>query len=121
MAKKSRNKARLHRHKRVRKNVYGTADRPRLNVFRSIAQISAQIIDDDKGITLAASSSIDHDIRKQISKLSKTEQATAVGKLIAQRAKEKKIKEVVFDRGGYRYTGRVKALAEAAREKGLVF
>lgn len=121
MAKKSRNKARLHRHKRVRKNVYGTADRPRLNVFRSIAQISAQIIDDDKGITLAASSSIDHDIRKQISKLSKTEQATAVGKLIAQRAKEKKIKEVVFDRGGYRYTGRVKALAEAAREEGLVF
>jgi len=100
MAKKTRNKARLHRHKRVRKNVYGTADRPRLNVFRSLTQISAQIIDDDKGATLVASSSIDHDIRKKISKLSKTEQATEVGKLLAQRAKEKKVKEVVFDRGG---------------------
>ena len=100
MSKKSRNQARLHRHKRVRKNVYGTAEKPRLNVFRSLAQISAQIIDDDKGITLAASSSIDHEIKKQIAKLNKTEQAVAVGKLIAQRAKEKKVKEVVFDRGG---------------------
>lgn len=121
MAKKTRNEARLHRHRRVRKNIYGTAKKPRLNVFRSLTQISAQIIDDDKGITLVASSSIDHELKKQIVKLSKTEQATAVGKLLAQRAKEKKVKVVVFDRGGYRYTGRVKALADAAREEGLVF
>ncbi len=121
MGKKSRNQARLHRHKRVRKKIRGTAARPRLNVFRSLSQISAQIIDDDKGITLAASSSIDQTLRKDLQKLNKTEQATAVGKLLAQRAKEKKIKEVVFDRGGYRFTGRVKALADAAREEGLDF
>lgn len=121
MGKKSRNEARLHRHKRVRKKIYGTGDRPRLNVFRSLSQISAQIIDDDKGITLVSSSSIDQSLRKDVAKLSKTDQATAVGKLLAQRAKDKNINEVVFDRGGYRYTGRVKALAEAAREEGLIF
>lgn len=121
MAKKSRNEARLHRHKRVRKKINGTAIKPRLCVFRSLSQISAQIIDDDKGITLASSSSIDKDLRKKVSKLNKSEQASAVGKLIAQRAKEKKVKEVVFDRGGYRYMGRVKALADAAREEGLIF
>jgi large subunit ribosomal protein L18 len=121
MAKKSRNKARLHRHKRVRKNISGTADRPRLCVFRSLTQISGQIIDDDKGVTIVSSSSIDKELRKKVEKLKKTEQASEVGKLLAQRAKEKKIKEVVFDRGGYRYTGRVKALADAAREEGLVF
>jgi len=121
MAKKSRNKARIHRHKRVRKNVYGTAERPRLCVYRSLAQISAQIIDDDKGITLTSCSSIDHELRANMAKLTKTEQAAAVGKLLAQRAKDKKVKEVVFDRGGFRYTGRVQALADAAREEGLVF
>jgi large subunit ribosomal protein L18 len=121
MGNKTRNEARLHRHQRVRKKIYGTAARPRLNVFRSLSQISAQIIDDDKGMTLVSSSSIDHDLRKDILKLTKTEQAKAVGKLLAERAKEKKIKEVVFDRGGYRFTGRVKALADAAREDGLVF
>lgn len=121
MAKKSRNQARIHRHKRVRKNVYGTAEKPRLSVYRSLAQISAQIIDDDKGVTLVSSSSIDKELREQVAKLTKTEQASAVGKLIAQRAKDKKVKEVVFDRGGFRYTGRVKALADAAREEGLVF
>jgi len=121
MAKKSRNKARLHRHKRVRKNISGTANRPRLCVFRSLSQISAQIIDDKKGVTIVSSSSIDKDLRKKVEKLKKTEQASEVGRLLAQRAIEKKVKEVVFDRGGYRYTGRVKALADAAREEGLVF
>jgi large subunit ribosomal protein L18 len=121
MSKKSRNEARLHRHKRVRKNIRGTAEKPRLNVFRSLSQISAQIIDDDKEVTLVSSSSIDHELRKKIAKLNKTEQASAVGKLLAQRAKEKQVNKVVFDRGGYRYMGRVKALAEAAREEGLIF
>ncbi|MCD6577194.1 MAG: 50S ribosomal protein L18 [Anaerolineaceae bacterium] len=121
MSKKSRNEARLHRHKRVRKNIHGTAEKPRLNVFRSLSHISGQIIDDDKQVTLVSSSSIDHELRKKVEKLNKTEQASAVGKLLAQRAKEKQIKEVVFDRGGYRYMGRVKALAEAAREEGLIF
>jgi len=121
MGKKSRNQARLHRHKRVRKKIYGTAERPRLNVFRSLSNISAQIIDDDKGVTLVSSSSLDHALRSDMSKLNKTEQAKAVGKLLAERAKEKKIETVVFDRGGYRYTGRVKALADAAKEDGLVF
>ena len=121
MGKKSRNQARIHRHQRVRKKIYGTAQKPRLNVFRSLSQISAQIIDDDKGVTLVSSSSIDHSLRKDVAKLTKTEQAKAVGKLLAERAKDKKITEVVFDRGGYRYTGRVKALADAAREEGLVF
>jgi len=121
MGKKSRNEARLHRHRRVRKKISGTADRPRLSVFRSLTQISAQIIDDDKGVTLTAASSIDKELRKKVAKMSKTEQAVEVGKLLAQRAKDKKVKEVVFDRGGYRYIGRVKALADAAREEGLVF
>jgi large subunit ribosomal protein L18 len=121
MARKSRNKARLHRHKRVRKNIFGVADKPRLCVFRSLNDIYAQIIDDEKGVTLVASSSIDHDLRKKVVKLSKTEQAVAVGKNLAERAKAKKITQVVFDRGGYQYMGRVKALADAAREAGLKF
>jgi len=121
MAKKSRNKARLHRHKRIRKKIYGTAEKPRLNVFRSISQISAQIINDDKSETIVSSSSIDHELREKLGKLTKTEQAAEVGKLLARRAKTKNVEEVVFDRGGYRFTGRVKALAEAAREEGLLF
>ncbi len=121
MANVSRNKARIHRHQRVRKNIYGVADKPRLCVYRSLNDIYAQIIDDEKGITLVSSSSIDHELRAQVEKLTKTEQAVAVGKSIAERAKEKKISTVVFDRGGYQYMGRVKALAEAAREAGLKF
>jgi large subunit ribosomal protein L18 len=121
MAKKSRNEARIHRHKRVRKTVFGVADRPRLCVYRSLNDIYAQIIDDEKGTTLVASSSIDHDLKTKVQKLSKTEQAVEVGKNIAERAKAKKITEVVFDRGGYQYIGRVKALADAAREAGLKF
>jgi large subunit ribosomal protein L18 len=121
MANVSRNKARIHRHQRVRKNIFGVAGKPRLCVYRSLNDIYAQIIDDEKGITLVSSSSIDHELRKQVEKLNKTEKAVAVGKNIAERAKAIKISEVVFDRGGYQYMGRVKALADAAREAGLKF
>lgn len=121
MAKKSRNEARLKRHQRVRKNISGTAEIPRLCVYRSLVGIYAQIIDDQKGETLVSSSTIDAEIRKKINKMKKTEQAAEVGKLLGNRAKEKKIATVVFDRGGYQYFGRVKALADAAREAGLKF
>jgi large subunit ribosomal protein L18 len=121
MAKKSRSEARFRRHIRVRKQVSGTPEQPRLNVFRSLAEIYAQIIDDQAGATLVSASSLDHELRKNVSSLKKTEQATAVGKALAERAKAKGIRKVVFDRGGYRYIGRVKALAEAAREGGLDF
>ena len=105
---------------RVRSKVSGQASRPRLNVFRSAKHIYAQLIDDDAGSTLAAASSLDADIRTQ-GGLKKVEEASAVGKLLAQRAQEKQIKKVVFDRAGYRYHGRVKAVAEGAREGGLEF
>ena len=121
MAKKSRNEARLKRHKRIRKLISGTPERPRLNVFRSLEEIYAQIIDDEAMQTLIAASSIDHEIRAQMQGKTKTEQAKLVGVLLAQRAKEKGIEKVVFDRGGFKYIGRVKALAEAAREGGLEF
>jgi len=119
--KKSRNEARLKRHARVRKKISGTNERPRLNVYRSLAEIYAQVIDDTKGYTIVSASSIDHELRPNMDGLKKTEQAKLVGKLLAERAKEKGIEEVVFDRGGYKYTGRVKALADAAREGGLEF
>lgn len=122
MAKiKTRSAARLRRHVRVRKHVFGTSDKPRLNVFRSLTSIYAQIIDDNAGQTLVSASSIDHDLREKMEGLTKTEQAKLVGKAVADRAKEKGIETVVFDRGGYRYAGRIKALAEGARESGLVF
>ncbi len=121
MAKKSRNEARLKRHQRVRKKIFGTAQTPRLCVFRSLTDIYAQIIDDEKGITLVSSSSIDNELREKVSKMKKLEQATEVGKLLGERAKSHKITTVVFDRGGYQYMGRVKALADGARESGLMF
>lgn len=121
MAKKSRNQARLHRHQRVRKKVSGTTERPRLCVFRSLSEIYAQIIDDDRGITLVSASSLDSEIKGIQDKKSKTELAAAVGKLLADRAKSAKITQVVFDRGGYQFIGRVKALADSAREAGLDF
>lgn len=121
MANKNRSIARERRHIRVRKKVTGTTDRPRLNVFRSLAEIYAQIIDDQLGRTIASASSLDHELRGKMSGLKKAEQAAAVGKALAERAKAKGIKQVVFDRGGYRYIGRVKALADAAREGGLDF
>ncbi len=120
-AKKSRSVARQRRHQRVRKKVFGTPQRPRLNVFRSVAEIYAQVIDDEAGRTLVAASSIDHELREQMAGLKKTEQARLVGKTLAMRAKSKGITGVVFDRGGFRYIGRVKALADGAREAGLEF
>ncbi len=109
---------RLHRHKRVRGKVSGTPERPRLNVFRSETNIYAQIIDDTKGITLASASSLEKGFEGAGSNC---EAARKVGEAIAQRAKAKGIETVVFDRGGYLYHGRVKALAEGAREGGLQF
>ncbi|NLG98053.1 MAG: 50S ribosomal protein L18 [Chloroflexi bacterium] len=121
MAKLSRAESRIRRHRRVRKHIAGTAVRPRLNVFRSEAEIYAQVIDDQAGNTLAAASSIDHALREKVAGLTKTEQARLVGQLVAERAKSKGITEVVFDRGGFRYIGRVKALADGARQAGLKF
>ncbi len=112
---------RLRRHRRVRKKVFGTPERPRLNVFRSHRYIYAQIIDDEHGHTLVAASSQEPAFRALGFEGTKTEQAREVGKLLAQRALEKGIRRVVFDRGGYKYHGRVKALAEGAREGGLEF
>jgi len=121
MANKTRSEARLRRHARVRKNLLGTDERPRLNVFRSLTDIYAQVIDDQAGRTLVSASSIDVDLRKKMKGLKKVEQAKLVGQALAERAKSKGISSVVFDRGGYRYIGRVKALADAAREGGLQF
>lgn len=118
---KSRTAARKRRHTRVRKQISGTLERPRLNVFRSVSEIYAQVIDDDAGQTLASASTIDHDLRAEIEGKSKTEQARMVGEALAERAKSKGIETVVFDRGGYRYSGRVKALADGARKGGLEF
>lgn len=116
-----RDKARQKRHQRVRVHVAGTPDRPRLNVFRSLRHISAQVIDDTQGVTLAAASTYDPEVRAQLAGQSKVEQAKLVGKVLAERAQKAGIRKVVFDRGGYRYHGRVKALAEASREGGLEF
>jgi len=118
---KSRSIARVRRHTRVRKHISGNAQRPRLNVFRSLAEIYAQVIDDESGQTLASASSIDHDLRVKMGSLKKSEQARLVGLTVAERAKTKGITKVVFDRGGYQYIGRIKALADGAREGGLDF
>ena len=117
--KVARNEVRKARHDRVRAKISGTAETPRLNVFRSNGNIFAQIIDDEKGTTLVSASSIDKDLK--LKNGGNIEAATKVGELLAKRAKESKIKTVVFDRGGYLYHGRVQALAEAARENGLEF
>jgi large subunit ribosomal protein L18 len=118
---KSRSESRERRHRRVRKNITGTPAMPRLNVFRSLAEIYAQLIDDEAGQTLVSASSVDHELRENMEGKKKSEQARIVGKAIAERAKVKGISKVVFDRGGYRYLGRVKALADGAREGGLEF
>lgn len=117
----SRKEARKRRQVRIRQTVIGTPERPRLNVFRSLEEIYAQVIDDEAGFTLASASTIDSELRVQVQGLKKSEQAKLVGKKLAERAQAKGIKRVVFDRGGYRYIGRVKALADAAREGGLDF
>jgi large subunit ribosomal protein L18 len=121
MAKNSRSIARVRRHARVRKNLQGTTDRPRLNVFRSLSGIYAQVIDDQAGRTLLSASTVDRDLREKVKGLKKSEQAKLVGQTLAERAKEKGIQSVVFDRGGYRYIGRIKAFADGAREGGLQF
>ena len=110
---------RIARHRRVREKVSGTSEYPRLNVFRSNKNIFAQIIDDEKGVTLVSASSIDKELKLENG--SNIEAATKVGQLLAKRAKEQKITKVIFDRGGYQYHGRVEALADAARENGLEF
>ena len=121
MNAKKKRLARERRHRRVRKKVFGTADRPRLNVYRSSKHIYAQVIDDTVGHTLAAASTVDVELRGDANGKTKSEQAELVGKLIAERAVDAGIKSVVFDRGGNQYHGRVKALASAAREAGLDF
>ncbi|MCC7363675.1 MAG: 50S ribosomal protein L18 [Dehalococcoidia bacterium] len=113
--------ARTRRHTRVRRKVSGTPARPRLNVFRSASHIYAQVIDDIAGVTLAAASDAEKDVEAATKGQNKTERARAVGKLVAERAKAKGVELVVFDRGGFKYHGRVQALADAAREAGLGF
>ena len=119
--KRTRAVARKRRHIRVRRNVIGTAERPRLNVFRSLGEIYVQVIDDDKGHTLVSASTLENGLKKKLKGKTKVEQAKLVGQAVADRAKKKGIKDVVFDRGGYKYIGRVSALADGARENGLKF
>lgn len=117
----NKNEARLARHSRVRKNLSGTPEMPRLNVYRSTTNIYAQIIDDVNGVTLVSASSLDKDLAKSLEGKTKKEQAGIVGGAVAKKATEKGLSKVVFDRGGYLYTGRIKELAESARNAGLVF
>lgn len=121
MADNSSLEARQRRHERIRRHLHGTAERPRLNVFRSLEHIYVQVIDDDLGNTLVAASTVDPELRDQLNGLNKSQQATRVGQLVARRALDQGLKKVVFDRGGYPYHGRVKALADGAREGGLEF
>lgn len=113
--------ARQRRHARTRARVAGTATRPRLCVFRSLNHMYAQVIDDSNGHTLVAASTLDPELKAELNGKTKTDKAGLVGSLIARRALDKGIKEAVFDRGGYKYHGRVKAVAEAARQQGLKF
>ncbi|MBR3099527.1 MAG: 50S ribosomal protein L18 [Clostridia bacterium] len=119
--KRDRNEVRVIRHARVRKKISGTPEMPRLSVYRSNKHIQAQIIDDTKGITLVSASTLDAAIKDQLADVDKKGAAKLVGKLIAERAVQAGIKSVVFDRGGYVYTGRVASVAEGAREAGLEF
>ena len=116
-----KNKERIVRHKRVRNKISGTKKCPRLNVYRSLNNIYAQIIDDERGVTLTACSTLDKEVAEKIKGKTKSEQAFVVGQVIGERAKALKIKEVVFDRGGFIYQGKIQALADAAREAGLEF
>ncbi len=116
-----KNEERLRRHTRARKKVSGTAEAPRLSVYRSLNHIYVQVIDDVKGVTLCSASTMEKEVKGAVKDLSKTEAAKVVGKKVAERAVAKGIKTVVFDRGGYLYTGRVQAVADGAREAGLNF
>ena len=120
-SKIDKNAVRKVRHHRQRKDLNGTSERPRLNVYRSTNHIYAQVIDDTPGNTLVAASTLDAEIKAELNEKTKTEASKLVGKLVGQRALEKGVKKVVFDRGGYLYTGRVAAVAEGAREAGLDF
>ena len=121
MGKRTRSDRRQRRHRSVRLKVQGSTERPRLNVFRSLSQIYAQVIDDSIGHTLASASTLDPDLKTKVEGISKVEQARVVGQALAERALGAGVSEVVFDRGGYQYHGRVKALAESARKAGLKF
>ncbi len=120
-ASKRKHKARERRHRRVRARVQGSSEQPRLCVYRSLTNIYAQLIDDGQGHTLVAASTIDRDLRAQVEDKSPIEAARMVGQLVGERARQAGVKRVVFDRGGYRYHGRVAALAEGARAAGLDF
>ena len=120
-SKIDKNAVRAARHYRQRRNINGTPERPRLNVYRSTNHIYAQVIDDVAGNTLVAASTLDAEVKALLADKSKVEQAALVGEIVAKRAKEKGVAKVVFDRGGYLYTGRVKALADGARKAGLDF
>ncbi|MCK9268139.1 MAG: 50S ribosomal protein L18 [Alkaliphilus sp.] len=119
--KESKNSRRLLRHKRVRNKIMGTPQRPRLNVYRSLTNIYAQLIDDTAGTTLVAASSLEGGIKDKVESTGNVESARLVGELVARKALQKGIEEVTFDRGGHIYHGRIKALAEGAREAGLKF
>ena len=119
ITKKDKNAIRKGRHQRIRNKIHGTAERPRMNVYRSLNNIYVQIIDDEKGVTCACASTLDADIKGQIEGKTKQEAAKLVGEVAAQRAINKGISEVVFDRGGYLYTGRVAQIADGARAAGL--
>lgn len=119
--KVNKNKKRQKRHMRMRNKIQGTPERPRLNVFRSSTNIYAQVIDDSQGFTIASASSKDKEITEKINGLNKTEAAKIVGQEVAKKAMEKGVETVIFDRGGYLYHGRVKSLADGARESGLKF
>ncbi|GMQ63258.1 50S ribosomal protein L18 [Vallitalea maricola] len=119
--KTSRTKVRVKKHRRIRNNIMGTSERPRLVVFRSDKHMYAQVIDDLTGHTLAAASTVEKDINSNLEKTNNVKAAALVGETVAKRAVEKGVKEVIFDRGGYIYQGKVKALADSAREAGLKF
>ena len=125
VGKNDKNKVRKARHDRIRFYIKGTAEKPRLNVYRSLNHIYAQVIDDTanngEGATIAAASTVEKEIAAKIAEMTKTDAAKEVGKIVAERALEKGVKAVVFDRGGYLYTGRVAAVADCAREAGLTF
>lgn len=121
LKKIDKNQKRKERHYSIRNKVVGTPERPRLNIFKSSKHIYAQVIDDATGITLASASTQDKELRDQVAELTKTDAAKLVGKTVGERAKNKGINTVVFDRGGYLYHGRVKVLADGARESGLEF
>ena len=121
VSKKSRQEVRVKKHRRMRNRLSGTAERPRLSVFRSNNHMYAQIIDDVAGVTLAAASTVEKEVKSELTKTNNVDAAAYLGTVIGKRAVEKGIKEVVFDRGGYIYQGKVAALADAAREAGLTF